>query len=163
MYFRHMTTGCRKRVTIYSYSPGTALGITMGIVTRGHCAIMVFFELFSNNPEIIAVESGKALFSEGEDGHQMFVLVVGSAEIIVKNRVVETIFPGNVVGEMGLVSPGPRSATVVAKTRCEFVAIDEKRFQYLVQQTPFFATQVMRVLAERLRATDELLPLSEDV
>jgi len=43
------------------------------------------------------------------------------------------------------------------------VAIDEKRFQYLVQQTPFFATQVMRVLAERLRATDELLPLSEDV
>lgn len=124
---------------------------------------MVFFELFSNNPEIVAIEPGKPLFSEGEEGHQMFVLTVGSAEIIVKNRVLETIYPGNVVGEMGLVSPGPRSATVVAKSRCEFVAIDEKRFQYLVQQTPFFATRVMRVLAERLRATDELLPLSEDI
>ncbi|MCK6405435.1 MAG: cyclic nucleotide-binding domain-containing protein [Rhodocyclaceae bacterium] len=124
---------------------------------------MVFFELFSNNPEIIVVEAGKPLFVEGDEGHQMFVLTVGSAEVIVKNRVVETLYPGNIVGEMGLVSPGPRSATVVAKTRCEFVAIDEKRFQYLVQQTPFFATQVMRVLAERLRATDEMLPLSEDV
>lgn len=93
----------------------------------------------------------------------MFVLSVGSAEIIVKNRVVETIVSGNVVGEMGIVSAGPRSATVVAKTRCEFVAIDEKRFQYLVQQTPFFATQVMRVMAERLRAANDLLPLSEDV
>ena len=124
---------------------------------------MVFFELFSNNPEIVIVEPGQPLFIEGDEGHQMFVLSVGSAEIIVKNRVVETIVSGNVVGEMGIVSPGPRSATVVAKTRCEFVAIDEKRFQYLVQQTPFFATQVMRVMAERLRAANDLLPLSEDV
>lgn len=124
---------------------------------------MVFFELFSNNPEIVVVDPGKPLFMEGEDGHQMFVLTVGTAEVIVKNRVVETIVAGNVVGELGIVSPGPRSASVVAKTRCEFVAIDEKRFQYLVQQTPFFAMQVMRVMAERLRAANEMLPLSEDI
>lgn len=124
---------------------------------------MVFFELFSNNPDIVAVEPGQALFVEGEEGNRMYVLTVGTAEVIVKNRVVETLQAGNIVGEMGVVSPGPRSATVVAKTRCEFVAIDEKRFQYLVQQTPFFAMQVMRVMAERLRACDELLPLSEDI
>ena len=124
---------------------------------------MVFFELFSNNPEIVAVDPGQPLFVEGEDGQLMYVLTVGTAEVIVKNRVVETLQAGNIVGEMGVVSPGPRSATIVAKTRCEFVAIDEKRFQYLVQQTPFFAMQVMRVMAERLRACDELLPLSEDI
>lgn len=124
---------------------------------------MVFFELFSNNPDIRTIAPGEALFVEGEDGHQMFVLVVGSAEVIVKNRVVETLLPGNIVGEMGIVSSGPRSATVVAKTSCEFVVIDEKRFQYLVQQTPFFATRVMRVLAERLRAANDMLPLSEDI
>ena len=124
---------------------------------------MVFFELFSNNPDIVAVEPGQPLFVEGEDGNRMYVLTIGAAEVIVKNRVVETLQAGNIVGEMGVVSPGPRSATVVAKTRCEFVAIDEKRFQYLVQQTPFFAMQVMRTLAERLRATSEMLTLSEDV
>lgn len=124
---------------------------------------MVFFELFSNNPNIVRVEAGQALFTEGDEGHQMFVLTTGTAEVIVNNRVVETLQHGNIVGEMGIVSPGPRSASVVASTDCEFVAIDEKRFLYLVQQTPFFATQVMRVLAERLRAANQLAAPIEDI
>ena len=123
---------------------------------------MVFFELFANNPDIVRVPAGQPLFSEGEEGHRLFVLTTGNAEVIVNNRVVETIQHGNIVGEMGLVSPGPRSATVVALTDCEFVAVDEKRFLYLVQQTPFFATQVMRVLAERLRAANQMLAPVKD-
>ena len=124
---------------------------------------MVFFELFSNNPDIVRVKAGQPLFTEGEDGHQMFVLTTGTAEVIVNNRVVETLQHGNIVGEMGIVSPGQRSATVVATTDCDFVAIDEKRFLYLVQQTPYFATQVMRVLAERLRAANQLVAPIEDI
>ena len=124
---------------------------------------MVFFELFANNPDIVRVPAGQPLFSEGDEGHRLFVLTTGQAEIIVNNRVVETIQHGNIVGEMGLVSPGPRSATVVALSDCEFVAVDERRFQYLVQQTPFFAMQVMRVLAERLRAANQLLLPVEDI
>lgn len=87
----------------------------------------------------------------------MFVLLKGFAEVIVKNKVVETLEHGSIVGEVGMVLPGPRSATVIAKTDCEFVAVDEKRFQFLVQQTPFFATQVLRVLAERLKKTDQMI------
>jgi CRP-like cAMP-binding protein len=124
---------------------------------------MVFFELFANNPDIVRIPAGQPLFAEGDDGHRMFVLTTGSAEIIVNNRVVETLQHGNIVGEMGIVSPGPRSATVVATTDCEFVAIDEKRFLYLVQQTPYFATQVMRVLAERLRAANQMVAPIEDI
>ena len=124
---------------------------------------MVFFELFANNPDIVRIPAGQVLFREGEEGHLMFVLTTGMAEIIVNNRVVETLQHGNIVGEMGIVSPGPRSATIVATSDCEFVAIDEKRFLYLVQQTPFFATQVMRVLAERLRAANQLLAPLEDI
>lgn len=124
---------------------------------------MVFFELFANNPNIIYVEAGKRLFAEGEEGNMMFVLLYGRAEVIVNNRVVETLQHGNIVGEMGIVSPGPRSATVIAKTDCQFVAIDEKRFLYLVQQTPYFATQVMRVMAERIRATNKIVTPIEDI
>lgn len=118
---------------------------------------MVFFELFAHNPQMVSVPAGQPLFSEGEEGHLMFVLTTGTAEVFVNQRVVETLQHGSIVGEMGLVSPGPRSATVIAKTDCEFVAVDEKRFQFLVQQTPFFATQVMRVMAERLRALNQLI------
>ena len=124
---------------------------------------MVFFELFSNNPDFVSVEAGHPLFTEGEEGHLMFVLTTGEAEVIVNNRVVDTLQHGNIVGEIGMISPGPRSASVIATTDCQFVAIDEKRFLYLVQQAPYFATQVMRVLAERLRNTNKLLPAIDDI
>ena len=118
---------------------------------------MIFFELFSHNPTIIPVPAGQPLFRAGEDGHLMFVLSKGTADVVVNGQVVESLQHGSIVGEMGIVSPGPRSATVVATSDCEFVAVDEKRFQFLVQQTPFFATQVMRVMAERLRAVNQLV------
>ena len=124
---------------------------------------MVFFELFAHNPQIVAIPAGQPLFTEGEEGHLMYVLTTGTAEVVVSNRVIEELRHGSIVGEMGLVSPGPRSATVIAKTNCEFVAVDEKRFQFLVQQTPFFATQVMRVMAERLRALNQLITPLEDI
>lgn len=124
---------------------------------------MVFFELFSHNPTIVRVPAGETLFEQGEEGRMMYVLTNGTAEVSINNRVVEVLQHGAIVGEMGLVSPGPRSATVQAKTDCEFVAVDEARFQFLVQQTPFFATRVMRVMAERLRAVDQLIPAIEDI
>jgi len=123
---------------------------------------MVFFELFAHNPEIVRVPAGQPLFSEGDPGHMMYVLTAGSAQVLVNDCPVEQLQPGNIVGEMGIVSPGPRSATVLAQSDCEFVAVDEKRFHYLVQQVPFFATQVMRTLAERLRATNQRLKPSAE-
>ncbi|MDD2885681.1 MAG: cyclic nucleotide-binding domain-containing protein [Dechloromonas sp.] len=118
---------------------------------------MIPIEIFSHNTAKITIQAGDALFREGDQGNQMYVLETGTADVIVQNRVVETLAHGSIVGEMGLLSPGPHSASVIAKTDCEFVAVDEKRFQFLVQQTPYFAIQVMRLMAERLRATNKLL------
>ena len=118
---------------------------------------MIPIEIFSHNTAKIAIPAGQALFREGEEGNQMYVLESGTAEVVVQSRVVETLTHGSIVGEMGLVSHAPHSASVIATTDCEFVAVDEKRFQFLVQQTPYFAVQVMRLMAERLRATNRLL------
>src|SRR5574343_1134416 len=119
---------------------------------------MVSFELLAHNPTVIRVPAGEALFREGEDGHMLFVLSTGTADVVVHGRVVESLEHCSIVGEVGIVLPGPRSASVIATSDCEFVAVDEKRFQFLVQQTPFFATQVMRVMAERLRRLNQLVP-----
>ena len=51
-------------------------------------------------------------------------------------------------------------ATATARTDCELVPVDEHRFGFLVQQTPFYALHVMRVLVERLRETNRLLKAS---
>jgi CRP/FNR family transcriptional regulator, cyclic AMP receptor protein len=52
---------------------------------------------------------------------------------------------------MALMDSSPRTATVVATTPAPLARIDERHFHFLVQQTPYFATRVMKVLAERLR------------
>ena len=118
---------------------------------------MIPIDIFNHNATKTLVPAGQTLFQEGAEGNLMYVLETGVAEVFVQNRLVETLQHGSIVGEMGLVSPGPHSASVIAKTECEFVAVDEKRFQFLVQQTPYFAIQVMRLRAERLRATNKLL------
>jgi len=115
-------------------------------------------ELFRHETETIPLAAGETLFSEGEAGDRMYVLRSGSADIMVRGRVVEQAGPGALLGEMALIDSSPRAATVVAREHCELVPIDPRRFNFLVQQTPNFATHVMRVMAKRLRATDNFLP-----
>lgn len=84
----------------------------------------------------------------------MFVVKEGEVDILLGNRVVETVGPDGIFGEMAMVDGQARTASAVARTDCKLVPIDQRRFQFLVRQTPFFAIEVMRVLVERLRRTD---------
>ena len=120
-------------------------------------ASMIFYELFSNAPEIISIPAGRALFRRGDHGNTMYVLIRGKAEIEIGDRLIEILLPGDIVGEMSMLSPGPRSASVTASADCEFIAIDERRFNDLVRQAPSFALKVMRTLADRLRRADATL------
>jgi CRP-like cAMP-binding protein len=56
---------------------------------------------------------------------------------------------------MALVDTGPRSANVRATKQSVAIPINERRFLFMVQQTPFFALRVMRVISTRLRAMNE--------
>ena len=114
-------------------------------------------ELFRHETDLQALPACQALFKEGEPGELMYVLMSGSADIIVHNQVVETVGPGAIIGEMAMLDEGARSATVIAKSDCQLLPIDHKRFNFLIQQTPNFAIHVMRVIATRLRRTDSLL------
>ena len=118
---------------------------------------MLFYHLFSQDPHIVKRHAGEFLFHEGEDGHNMYVLTQGKAQIMLGDAVVEDAEVGAVLGEMAVIEPGPRSASVRALGDCEFVEIDQKRFDFLVSQTPHFATNVMRIMAARLRKADATL------
>jgi CRP/FNR family cyclic AMP-dependent transcriptional regulator len=108
-------------------------------------------ELFRQDSGILNIARGNFLFREGESGDKMYVLLEGNAEILVGDLVVEAAGPGALVGEMALIDTGPRTASVVARTPCRLAQIDRRRFHFLVQQTPHFATHVMKTLADRLR------------
>lgn len=116
-------------------------------------------ELFNHETDVVNVPAGQSLFTAGDVGDKMFVLLVGTADIIVGDTLVESAKPGTLLGEMALIDSSLRVATVTATTDCQFVPIDERRFHFLVTQTPNFATHVMKVMADRLRRMDERLAL----
>lgn len=118
-------------------------------------------ELFRHETDLLILPAGQTLFSEGDQGDLMYVLMSGAAEISVKNRLVETAQPGAIVGELAMIDDGVRSATVVARNDCKFLPIERKRFNFLIQQTPNFSLHVMRVIADRLRKTDAFLRMND--
>lgn len=112
---------------------------------------MEHFQLFSRDPNTENFAAGTAIFTEGDVGHDMYIIQAGEVEILLKDQVFDCFGQGEALGEMALINPGcPRSASAIAKTDCRLVKIDQKRFTFLVQQTPYFAIEVMKTLAERL-------------
>ena len=112
---------------------------------------MQLSHLFRNTEFFIPYKAGDTVFKEGEPGDQMYVVLEGEVDIIVHERVVETVGVDNFLGEMALIDERPRSATAVAKTDCKLAPINQNRFKFLVQQTPHFALHLMQGMAERLR------------
>jgi len=110
--------------------------------------------LFRNATDYESFSAGQVIFQEGQSGDTMYAVKEGEVDIVIHNKVVTTVGPDDIIGEMALIDTGPRSATAVARTDCKLVPISEKRFKFLVQQTPHFALQVMRVMAQRLRSMD---------
>ena len=113
-------------------------------------------ELFRQDASALNLAAGDFLFHEGETGDKMYVLLEGDMDVLLGELVVETAKPGALLGEMALIGNSQRTASVVAKTPCRLAQIDQRRFHFLVQQTPHFATHVMKVLADRLRHMNTL-------
>ena len=113
-----------------------------------------FLNLF-RNAETETHPAGTLVCDAGKPATTMYVVRSGTLTIRVEGVTLETVTTGGLVGEMALVDDGPRSATLVAETDSELVPVDQKRFLFLVQQTPFFAVEVMRTMAARLRAMNQ--------
>ena len=83
------------------------------------------------------------------------MVVEGEVDIAVHGYIIGTIGPGSSLGEIGLVDKQPRTATAIARTDCRLELIDARRFQFMVQQTPFFALEMMATIVTRLRRERE--------
>jgi CRP/FNR family transcriptional regulator, cyclic AMP receptor protein len=112
---------------------------------------MTTITLFRNSQNAKVFATGHTFFREGDAGDFMYALLEGEVVLVVSGRPIQTLGPGGIFGEMAIIDKEPRSATAVAKTGCKAVPIDQKQFAHLIQQTPLFAVNVMRVMAERLR------------
>ena len=106
---------------------------------------------FQGARNLVSVQAGVPLFTEGELGKNMFVLMEGSAAVLVAGQVIEVARPGALLGEMAVVDSSVRSATVIASSNCRMLSINSAQFDLLVRESPQFARHVMIVMAGRLR------------
>jgi CRP/FNR family transcriptional regulator, cyclic AMP receptor protein len=113
--------------------------------------------LTGNAIETISFKAGDVIFREGDNALDLFVIKSGQVRIQIGNRTAAELAPETIFGEMALIDDEPRSATAIAATDVELVAVSEKQFLFLVSQTPYFALKVMRTLAQRLRKTNKTL------
>ncbi|NUN64803.1 cyclic nucleotide-binding domain-containing protein [Pseudanabaena biceps] len=118
---------------------------------------MTTIDLFKNDPEFIIISAGQPIFEQGGVADRMYVVIAGEVEISINGKILDVTGAGGIVGEMALIESRSRSATAIAKTECKLVPVDAKRFTFLVQQTPNFALNVMKIMVERIRKLDALV------
>jgi CRP-like cAMP-binding protein len=112
---------------------------------------MNLLNLFRNYENVEQYSAGQKIFDEGQPGDVMYVVLEGEVEIMAHDQPVGTVGPGDLLGEMALIDSKPRAATAVALSDCRLAPVNEKRFLFMVQETPFFALHVMRSLVDKLR------------
>ncbi len=109
----------------------------------------------------VKYKAGDVIITEGDEGNSAFLIINGSVEVIVgegkKAKTVASLTTDDVFGEMSLLEPGPRSATVkaVTDTECTLTSYDD--FMASIQDNPEQAIKFMKTLVLRLRQMNEVM------
>ena len=103
------------------------------------------------------LKPGETIFKEGDTAKELYVIQSGQVEIQLGNRLLDTLEPNDLFGEMALIDGAPRSATAIAKTDVALVPMSKKDFLALVSRAPSFALDIMGMLARRLRTANRAI------
>jgi signal transduction histidine kinase len=115
--------------------------------------------------EPVSLRAGDILIRQGEPGDSAYVLISGDFEVekqsgqsLIK---IDVRNPGDVVGEMALLSRAPRSASVIAKTDGEVLRIPQEAFEKLLLSSTTAAMAVLHWVMARLTQNESLLHQQE--
>jgi hypothetical protein len=127
-----------RRVPLFSSLPATDLKQIAAVMGES---------LFTN---------GETIVTEGEPGDEMFIIVSGEVRVLMaaqdgSDKEIVRRKPGEVVGEMAIISQEPRMATLVAAGEVRTLSIDRRQFEGILRMRPDTSLAVMRVLIQRIR------------
>ncbi len=103
----------------------------------------------------LCLRAGEVICREGEPGDYFYMIAEGEADIFKGVKHLTTLGPGEIFGEMSLLTGEPRSATVVARTPMELYQLTEENFSRVLARSPHLASALSRTLARRLRLSVE--------
>ena len=102
--------------------------------------------------EEIERDAGETLVVEGEPGDTLYFVLDGRVRVHRGDQPVAELGAREVFGEMALLDPAPRSASVSALTDVTLLAIGREDFDDIMRDRPEVAIGVIKVLVRRLRA-----------
>jgi small-conductance mechanosensitive channel len=112
----------------------------------------------SKGSRLLLYAPGEAIVRQGEEGTELYAIERGEVEILVTPKGaaplrVGKLGPGAIFGEAALLTGGARTATIVALTECELLAVSRQAFRNVVEADPRLAEKFTSVLTKRM---DEL-------
>ena len=115
---------------------------------------------------VVYYEEGDHLISQGDAAESMYFISEGSLEVSIvddqnKEVLVATLWPGDCVGEMSLLTGEPRSANVKVKTSSILLELKKADLQPIFESNPKLVEQISFLLATRKAANDKLLNQEE--
>jgi CRP-like cAMP-binding protein len=105
--------------------------------------------------DTVDLPAGKTLMRQGEHGGEMFVIASGSVAVERNGQAIAELGPGQAVGEMSLLSEGPRLATVTTLEPTTAFVIGHREFHTLLADSAELRQCILDNLAARIRMLDE--------
>ena len=106
----------------------------------------------------VDVAAGTELCREGRSGDAFYVIVDGSVRIDRGGVRVNTLGPGDFLGEIALVDGGPRTATATTESAARLLVVGHREFHTLLEDFPDVRLAVLEALAERVRRLEPAVP-----
>lgn len=98
----------------------------------------------------IDIPEGTVITREGATGREFIVIIDGTADVVRGGNNVATLGAGGFLGEIALVTGGPRTATVSATSPVHALVIEGHAFHQLMTDAPGFMTKVLHALRDRV-------------
>ena len=110
----------------------------------------------------VTLARGDALFHEGDPGDRLYVVTEGKVKLHRtspdgRENMLAVLGPGEMVGELSLFDPGPRTATVAALTDCQLASLAHDALKPWISGRPELCEQLLQALAQRLRRTNDVM------
>ena len=98
--------------------------------------------------------AGHRIVVEGMVGQEFFVILAGTADVLIEGTRVATLEPGDFFGETAMLGGTPRTASVVARTQLSCVCLPNASVLRVVTQRPRLVVNLVATLVGRLRRAD---------
>ncbi len=122
-----------------------------------------FLEQLATNLDEVIFTSGQTIFTQGEEGHLLYILVEGKIKIHIEYFPLAQLEPVAYFGEIALLDSQPRSAFAIAVSESKCLVLTSEQVYQAIESSPSVSLNIIRVLCQRVRKLNRMFGASEDI